>query len=80
MKIGSGQEKSEKKIENHRTLLSALSAKQPKGGRKKGAKISHSSLTVFKLRLGAFIPRSVGLSVHPKNYKTLQTLTKPLNT
>ena len=37
-----------------------------------------------KLRLGAFIPRSVGLSVgrsvHPKNYKKLQNFTKPFNT
>ena len=41
------------------------------------------SAVVFKLRLGALIPRSVGLSVGlsvlqklQKNYKTLQTITK----
>ena len=39
-------------------------------------------MSLFKLRLGALIPRSVGLSVcrssknYKKNYKTLQNITK----
>ena len=43
-------------------------------------------IVVFKLRLGASIPRSVGLSVcrssknYKKNYKTLQNITKGYKT
>ena len=42
---------------------------------------NHNSVHVFKLRLGALIPRSVGWLVGPpnitkKNYKTLQNIKK----
>ena len=55
---------------------------------KKGiVRVLVTNLSVFKLQLGAFIPRSVGLSVcrsvglsvHPKNYKRLENCTNPFN-